>query len=230
MEEEEEERIKPDVECVDQILTEWMIAYAHFQYSAQVLHDYADDEGPHGPYAQRKKWTDCFCYWKALEHHTEPGLLNDLQYYKTTSGASWDEAAGCLEIYLETEGDQSLLLRGSAIKFTTLLGIVCNMVKQVLTWRLVNGYRHECIQALVAFNRQCLDLGAKAICYLSHDTTGAADGVTISLTGADPRMKYTGSHKGTKRQLAEGVLGSQARRSTDIGTIVPRTQTKRALK
>ena len=230
LEEEEEERIKPDVECVDQILTEWMIAYAHFQYSAQVLHDYADDEGPHGPYAQRKKWTDCFCYWKALEHHTEPGLLNDLQYYKTTSGASWDEAAGCLEIYLETEGDQSLLLRGSAIKFTTLLGIVCNMVKQVLTWRLVNGYRHECIQALVAFNRQCLDLGAKAICYLSHDTTGAADGVTISLTGADPRMKYTGSHKGTKRQLAEGVLGSQARRSTDIGTIVPRTQTKRALK
>ena len=73
-------------------------------------------------------------------------------------------------------------------------------------------------------------LGAKAICYLSHDTTGAANGVTISLTGADPRMKYTGSRKGTKRQLAEGVLGSQARRSTDIGTIVPRTQTKRALK
>ena len=71
---------------------------------------------------------------------------------------------------------------------------------------------------------------AKAICYLSHDTTGAANGVTISLTGADPRMKYTGSHKGTKRQLAEGVLGSQARRSTDIGTIVPRTQPKRALK
>ena len=167
---------------------------------------------------------------KELEHHTGPGLLNDLQYYKTRSGASWDEAAGCLEIYLETEGDQSLLLRGSAIKFTTLLGIVCRFVKQVLTWRLVNGYRHECIQALVAFNRQCLDLGAKAICYLSHDTTGAADGVTISLTGADPRMKYTGSHKGTKRQLAEGVLGSQARRSTDIGTIVPRTQTKRALK
>ena len=106
------------------------------------------------------------------------------------------------------------------------------MVKQVLTWRLVKGNRHECIQALVAFNRnrQCLDLGAKAMCYLSHDTTGAANGVTISLTGADPRMKYTGSHKGTKRQLAEGVLGSQARRSTDIGTIVPRIQTKRALK
>ena len=104
------------------------------------------------------------------------------------------------------------------------------MVKQVLTWRLVNGYRHECIQALVAFNRQCSDLGAKAICYLSHDETGVANGVIISLTGADPVMKYTGKHKGTKRQLTEGRLGSQARRSTDIGTIVPQTQSKRELK
>ncbi len=103
------------------------------------------------------------------------------------------------------------------------------MVKQVLTWRLVNGYRHECIQALVAFNRECRDLGAPAICYLSHDTMGVADGVIISLTGVDPQMKYTGSRKGSKRQLAQGALGSQARRSTDIGTIVPRTQTKRAL-
>ena len=72
--------------------------------------------------------------------------------------------------------------------------------------------------------------GSSIFLFGFHDTTGAANGVTISLTGADPRMKYTGSHKGTKRQLAEGVLGSQARRSTDIGTIVPRTQTKRALK
>ena len=232
LEEEEEARIKPDVECVDQILTEWMIAYAHFQHSAQVLHDHdpADDEGPRGLGVQRKKWTDCFWYWKELEHHTKPGLLNDLQYYKSTSGASWIEATGCLETYLDTEDDQSLLLRGSPIKFTTLLGIVCNMVKRVLTWRLVNGYRHECIQALVAFNRQCSDLGAKAICYLSHDETGVANGVIISLTGADPLMKYTGKHKGTKRQLAEGVLGSQARRSTDIGTIVPQTQSKRELK
>ena len=104
-------------------------------------------------------------------------------------------------MYLETAGNQSLLLRGSAITFTALLAIVRNIAKQVLTWRLINGYRHECIQALVAFNRQGLDLGAKAICYLSHDTTGAADGVTISLTGADPRMKYTGSHKRHKTPI-----------------------------
>ena len=72
--------------------------------------------------------------------------------------------------------------------------------------------------------------GSSIFLFGFHDTTGAANGVTISLTGADPRMKYTGSHKGTKRQLTEGRLDSQARRSTDIGMIVPQTQSKRELK
>ena len=224
-----EQEETPDVECVDQILTEWMIAYAHFQHSAQVLVDDDDDEGPRGP-AQQEKWTNCFRCWIALGQQTEPGLANDLQNQQTKTGAHWDEAARCLEKYLETEGEESLPLRGSPITFSQLLGIFCSMAKQVLTRRLIQGYRHECIQALVAFNSQCHDLGAKAICYLSQDTTGEANGVTISLTGADPWMKYTDSRKGTERQLAEGVLGSQARRSTDIGTIVPRIQTKRALK
>ena len=83
------------------------------------------------------------------------------------------------------------------------MGAMAQLVKQVLTWHLTNGNAHDCVQAMVCFKSEGSALGAKAICYLSHDSSGTADGVVIALNGCDPRMKYTGRSKPTKKQVVK---------------------------
>ena len=77
---------------------------------------------------------------------------------------------------------------------------------------------------MVCFNSEGSALGAKAICFLSHDSSGAADGVVFALNGCDPTMKYKGKNRPSKTQLAAGELASQKRRSDELGFQVKRTQ------
>ena len=46
---------------------------------------------------------------------------------------------------------------------------------------------------MVSFSWEGNALGAKARCYLSHDSSGQADEIVVNLNGHDPNMKYTGS-------------------------------------
>ena len=100
---------------------------------------------------------------------------------------------------------------------------MAQLVKQVLTWHLTKGAAYECVQAMVCFNSEGSALGAKAICYLSRDPSGTADGVVFALNGCDP-MKYKGKNRPSKTQLAAGELASQKRRSDELGFQVKRTQ------
>ena len=143
---------------------------------------------------------------------------SDLNSFFTDSGAGWGCVVSLLENFMKTGVRQSLMLNGSAITFSKALGIVASFAKKVLTWWLVNGAAHESVQALVVFNWEVAASGGKAICSLSHDMLGTADGVFISLNGADAQKKYPGKCSGTKRQLDAGALGSQKLRSLDIGT------------
>ena len=99
------------------------------------------------------------------------------------------------------------------------------MVKRVLTWKLTNGYAHDSVQALVGFNSEGEALGAKAICYLSHaKSSDTADVVVVALNGALPEMKYRGKKQPSKKQLIDGELASQKKRSSQIGYQVERTE------
>ena len=69
---------------------------------------------------------------------------------------------------------------------------MAQLVKQVLTWHLANGRVYDCVHVMVCFNYEGYVLGANAICYLSHDSSGTADGVVFALNGCDPTMKYKG--------------------------------------
>ena len=97
------------------------------------------------------------------------------------------------------------------------MGAPAQFVTQVLTGHLTKGVAYDSVQAKVCLISEGSAFGAKAICYLSYDPSGAADGVVFKVTGCDPTDKYSGKNKPTKPQLAAGELGSQKRRSNEFG-------------
>ena len=130
-------------------------------------------------------------------------------------------------MYFETRDDSELSLTASSIAFTALLGALAQLVTQVLTGHLAKGAAYDCVQVMVCFNSEGSTLGAEAICYLSYDQSGTADGVVSKVTGCDPTDKYSGKNKPTKTQLAAGELGNQTRRSNELGFQVKRTQPRK---
>ena len=152
---------------------------------------------------------------------------SDLEYCRTQKGATWQSIVHCFCLYFETRDDSELSLTGSSITFTALLGALAQLVTQVLTGHLTQGAAYDCVQAMVCFNTEGSTLGSKAICYLTNDPSGTADGVVFKVTGCDPTDKYSGKNKPTKTQLAAGELGSQKRRSNELGFQVKRTQKRK---
>ena len=63
---------------------------------------------------------------------------------------------------------------------------MAQLVTQVLTGHLTKGVAYDRAQAMACFNPEGSALGAKAICYLSYDPSGTADGVVFALNGCDP--------------------------------------------
>ena len=105
-----------------------------------------------------------------------------------------------------------------------MIGILCVMnqlIRQLLTWYFTNDKAHECVQALVCFNKEGTSLGSPARRYLSHDSAGRADRVIFKLPGLEPEKKYK---KPTHAQSDARVCGSQKRRSEKLQYIVRRTQ------
>ena len=84
-------------------------------------------------------------------------------------------------------------LSGARATCGALSGAMAQFINQVLTWYLTNGNAYDCVQAMVSFSWEGNALGAKARCYLSHDSSGQADEIVVNLNGHDPNMKYTGS-------------------------------------
>ena len=170
---------------------------------------------------------ECFQFCdRTLNAMVSAAPLGDLQYCQTAKGATWQDVVGCFFLYFETRDVAKLNLGDSPIKYGALMGAMAQLVKQVLTWHLTNGNAHDCVQAMVCFNSEGSALGAKARCYLSHDSSGTADGVVIALNGCDPKMKYTGRSKPSKTQLVAGELASQKKRSDEMGLQVKRTKKK----
>ena len=150
-----------------------------------------------------------------------------LEHSRTQKGATGQSIVHCFCLYFETRGDSELSLTGSSIAFTALMGALAQLVTQVLTGYLTKGAAYDCVQAMECFNSEGSTMGAKAICYLSYDSSDAADGGVFKVTGCDPTDKYSGKNKPTKTQLAAGELGSQKRRSNELGFQVKRTQQRK---
>ena len=166
----------------------------------------------------------------ALNAMVSAAPRSDLEYCQTAKGATWQNVVDCFCLYFETRDAAKLNLGDSPITYAALMGAMAQFVKQVLTWHLTNGNAYGCVHAMVCFNSEGSALGAKAICYLSHDSSGTADGVVFALNGCVPTMKYTGRSKPSNAQLAAGKLASQKRRSDEMGFQVKRTKkTSRAV-
>ena len=123
---------------------------------------------------------------------------SDLEYCRTQKGATWQSIVHCFCLYFETRDDSELSLTGSSITFTALLGALAQLVTQVLTGHLTQGAAYDCVQAMVCFNTEGSTLGAEAICYLTYDPSGAADGVVFKVTGCDP-TKNTQARRNLQR-------------------------------
>ena len=212
--------VPPDEEettHVDSSLWQWMINYAQFQCAAQTLKEALPG------YQHVIEKCSQLCH-RTLNAMVSAAPLSDLQYCQTAKGATWQYVVDCFFLYFETRDAAKLNLGDSPITYSALMGAMAQLVKQVLTWHLTNGNAHDCVQAMVCFNLEGSALGAKAICYLSHDSSGTADGVVFALNGCDPTMKYTGRSKPSKTQLAADELASQKRRSDEMGFQVKRTK------
>ena len=196
---------------------QWLRHYAQFQHCAQVLIGCAKlnseliAAGKDGPDLGRH-FSQCQTVLKVLVLRAP---AYSLQYFYTQQGACWSDIVDSFTEYYQTCCvDAELRLRGEIVTFTILLGAMCNIVKQVLNWKLGHDEVHESMLAMVAFNKECQVLGAKAISYLSKDDPAQA---MISLNGASPSDKYTGKSRPSQNQLATGELASLKRRSTEIG-------------
>ena len=71
-------------------------------------------------------------------------------------------------------------LSGARATCGALSGAMAQFINQVLTWYLTNGNAYDCVQAMVSFSWEGNALGAKARCYLSHDSSGQAPPVRLS--------------------------------------------------
>ena len=121
-----------DVEniCVDSSLWQWMVSYAQFQHSAQLLND-APPNSEIETYFENCNRT--------LKDMVSIAPLKDLYYCQTSKGAHWPAVVGSFETYFETQNAAKLTLTGSPIKFSALMPDMSQLVKQVLTWKLTNG-------------------------------------------------------------------------------------------
>ena len=146
---------------------------------------------------------------------------DDLCYFQIDRGATWQQVVRERRRFFESVGKCRLTLNDSDITFNSLLFVMFQLIKQLLTWYLTHDKVHECVQALVCFNREGTFLGSSAMCYLSHNSSGRADRVIFKLPGLDPKMKY---RKPTHAQSDARVCGSHKRRSEDFNYIVRRTQ------
>ena len=83
-------------------------------------------------------------------------------------------------------------LSGARATCGALSGAMAQFINQVLTWYLTNGNAYDCVQAMVSFSWEGNALGAKARCYLSHDSSGQADEIVVNLNGHAPATYQAG--------------------------------------
>ena len=113
------------------------------------------------------------------------------------------------------------MLNDEAVSFSQLLGIMSQLIKQLLTWYLTNcDYEkmNECVFALVCFNDESEKLGASARCHLKYDSDGVG---VVFKKDQKPENKYTGRTRPTSTQMNAGVLQSQQCRSEDLRVGLP---------
>ena len=196
-------------------LWEWMDLYASFQFAAQEVVD-ASRHQAHVHNIDHKCFEAGLRTWELLK---SAAPVDDLEWCYTTGGATWQPVVHCLDRFFESRGTCKLMLGGWPVTFIQLLGIISQLIKQLLTWYLTNcddEKMNDCVSALVCFNCASKSLGARARCHLKYDSDGVAHGVVFRTTGHKPENKYTRRTRPTKTQMNTGVLQSQQRRSDNI--------------